>query len=378
MKRDLQVENVEVSREGGNLRLRLTGEWTLYTPRPSFQEVVDRGDLASAERVRVDGAGIAAWDSHLLVFLIAAREACRRQGCRFEPVGLPEGLSRLLDQVPIEAQSEPEADEKLRPSFFANVGERARTASGRAADIFRFTGDLCVAAVHQAFRPHRFRWGDCLEAMQQTGAQALPIVGLISFLVGMIMAFQAAIQLRQFGADIFVADLVGLAVVREMGPMMAAIVLAGRTGAAFAAEIGTMKVNEEIDALQTLGAAPVEFLVLPRMLALFLMMPLLAIYADFLGILGGMAVAASVMDITPASYWAETREAIVLPDLLTGLVKAVAFGLLIAFAGCLRGLQCTRSSAGVGAAATSAVVTSILLIIVADAVFAVTFNRLGF
>src|SRR5690606_9122258 len=130
-------------------------------------------------------------------------------------------------------------------------------------------------------RPRKFRWGEALEAMQQTGAHALPIVGLISFLVGVIMAYQASIQLRQFGADIFVANLVGLAVVREMGPMMAAVVLCGRTGAAFAAQIGTMKVNEEVDALQTLGVSPIDFLVMPRMLALFSMMPLLALYADF-------------------------------------------------------------------------------------------------
>lgn len=191
------------------------------------------------------------------------------------------------------------------------------------------------------------------------------------------MAFQAAIQLRQFGAEIFVANLVGLAVVREMGPMMAAVVLCGRTGAAFAAQIGTMRVNEEIDALKTLGASPIDFLVMPRMVALFVMMPLLVVYANFLGILGGLFIAVTTMDMTVATYFAQTREAIGLMDVYTGLIKAVAFGVLIAFSGCLRGLQCQRSSAGVGAAATSAVVTGILLVIVADALFALVFDRLG-
>jgi len=205
----------------------------------------------------------------------------------------------------------------------------------------------------------------------------LPIVGLISFLVGIIMAYQGAVQLRQFGADVYVADLVGLSVVREMGPMMAAIVLAGRTGAAFAATLATMKANEEIDALETLGVTPIDFLVMPRLAALFVMMPLLAVYSNFLGILGGMVISWSILDIPTSLYWAETKTIIDLSDLSTGLIKAATFGLIIGLSGCLRGLKSDRSAAGVGQAATSAVVTGILLIIVSDAVYAVIFNALG-
>jgi phospholipid/cholesterol/gamma-HCH transport system permease protein len=225
--------------------------------------------------------------------------------------------------------------------------------------------------------PRGFRWRDCLDEMQQCGAMALPIVSLISFLVGLIMAYQAAVQLRQFGADIYVADLVGLSVVREMGPMMAAIILAGRTGAAFAATLANMKANEEIDALETLGISAVRFLVLPRLIALGIMMPLLTLYANGVGILGGMAVGAGVLNIPPTAYWIETQSIVDLSDVNTGLIKAIFFGMLIGLSGCLRGLQAERSAAGVGRAATSAVVTSILLIIVADAVFAVVFNILG-
>jgi phospholipid/cholesterol/gamma-HCH transport system permease protein len=206
---------------------------------------------------------------------------------------------------------------------------------------------------------------------------ALPIVSLISFLVGLIMAYQAAVQLRQFGADIYVADLVGLSVVREMGPMMAAIIIAGRTGAAFAATLANMKANEEIDALETLGISPVEFLVLPRLLALAVMMPLLALYANGLGILGGMTVASGVLEIPPAAYWIETQSIIDLSDVSTGLIKSLAFGVLIGLAGCWRGMQAERSAVGVGRAATSAVVTAVLLIIVGDSIFAVIFNYLG-
>jgi len=225
--------------------------------------------------------------------------------------------------------------------------------------------------------PRGFRWMDCLVEMQQCWALSLPIVSLVSFLVGVIMAFQSALQLRQFGASIYVADLVGLAVVREMGPMMAAMVVAGRTGAAFAAELGNMKVGEEIDALQTLGIWPVDFLALPRLLAVTVIMPVLAIYADVLGILGGLFVAATMLDIPASAYWIETQARVGLVDVSSGLIKSVFFGLSVGLAGCLRGLQCERSAAGVGAATSSAVVTGILLIILTDALFAVIFNVLG-
>jgi phospholipid/cholesterol/gamma-HCH transport system permease protein len=205
---------------------------------------------------------------------------------------------------------------------------------------------------------------------------ALPIVSLISILVGLTLAYQAAVELRQFGADIYVADLVGLSIVREMGPMMTAVILAGRTGAAFAATLGNMRANEEIDALETLGISPVAFLVMPRLVALGLMMPFLALYANGVGIIGGMIVGRGILQIPPSAYWIETESIINLHDITTGLIKATTFGLLIGFAGCLCGLRAAPSAAGVGRATTSAVVTALLLIIVADALFAVIFNLL--
>lgn len=206
---------------------------------------------------------------------------------------------------------------------------------------------------------------------------SLPIVSLISFLVGLTLAYQAAVELRQFGADIFVADIVGLSTVREMGPMMAAVILAGRTGAAFAATIGNMKANEEIDALEVVGLSPIDFLVLPRLLALGLMMPLLTLYANCVGILGGMVVAGGILQIPASAYWIETQSSIDLTDLGVGVIKATTFGLLIGLSGCLRGLQADRSAAGVGRATTSAVVTAILLIVVADSLYAVIFHAMG-
>ena len=213
--------------------------------------------------------------------------------------------------------------------------------------------------------------------MQQCGAMALPIVSLISVLVGMTLAYTGALILRQYGGDIYVADLVGVSMVREMGALMTGIVLAGRTGAAFAAQLGNMRANEEIDAFTTLGISPVEFLVMPRLIALGLMMPLLGLYANCLGILGGMFVAMSVLGIPPAAYWVEMLTIVDMSDVLSGIIKAGTFGVIIVVSGCLRGLQAERSAMGVGKAATSAVVTAILFIIVADAVYAVLFDILG-
>jgi phospholipid/cholesterol/gamma-HCH transport system permease protein len=370
------IEGVEVESQPNGLCLRLVGDWTIYQDRPGFDELWSGPkDAGPVDRVTIDCCRMGTWDSRLLVFILQARGRSKQEGWHLVLSCLPDGVQRLLEQVPEEPRTSGPAGPK--GSLPNRLGRGAQAHFQRARDISTFAGEIVVGVGHLLSRPSRFRWGDCLEVMQQTGARALPIVGLISFLVGVIMAFQAAIQLRQFGAEVFVANLVGLAVVREMGPMMAAVVLCGRTGAAFAAQIGTMRVNEEIDALKTLGASPIDFLVMPRMAALFVMMPLLVIYANFLGILGGLFIAVTTMDMTVATYFAQTREAIGLMDVYTGLIKAVAFGVLIAFSGCLRGLQCKRSSAGVGAAATSAVVTGILLVIVADALFAVIFDRLG-
>ena len=214
--------------------------------------------------------------------------------------------------------------------------------------------------------------------LAQQVLQALGIVGLISFLVGLTLAFQSAYQLRQFGAQIYVADLVGIAMSQQMGALMVAIIMSGRSGAAFAAQIGTMQVSEEVDALQTMGLSPVEFLVLPRLLALMLMIPFLTVYADLLGILGGGFVGVTMLKLTATEYWIETKSALTLADFAKGLINGEVFGTLVALAGCLRGMQCGRSSAAVGLAVTSAVVTGIVWIVCSDAILTVIYNVLGF
>jgi phospholipid/cholesterol/gamma-HCH transport system permease protein len=360
-----------VEAEGG-LEVTLAGVWQITAPRPSWARL--RGERVLAwVRLRIDG--VEKWDSALLLFLFEVQEWCRVAGAHCDTAALPEKVRGLLAQL---ARARETCVPKDRSeSFLSGVGQATIETWRRTRTASTFLGEAVLGLVQLIKRPAKFRWRDCFEEMQHCGAMALPIVSLISFLVGLIMAYQAAVQLRQFGADIYVADLVGLSVVREMGPMMAAIILAGRTGAAFAATLANMRANEEVDALEVLGISPVQFLVLPRLIALSVMMPLLALYSNGMGIFGGMVVSAGVLDIPPAAYWIETQSIIDLSDVNTGLIKALAFGVLIGLSGCWRGLQAERSAAGVGRAATSAVVTAILLIIVADSVFAVIFNYLG-
>jgi phospholipid/cholesterol/gamma-HCH transport system permease protein len=263
------------------------------------------------------------------------------------------------------------------PSFVARVGTDAMDLMQSTGEIMEFFGEGALAFRRFLLGRARFKQSDLWVIMQEAGADALPIVGLVSFLVGMILGYIGEQQLKQFGAQIYVADLVGLATVIQMGALVTAIVLAGRTGAAFAARIGTMQVNEEIDALRTLGIPPMEFLVLPRMLALIAMTPLLAVYANLLGILGGAFVGTVVGGLTLSAYMTQTQLAIGWNHIIQGLIAATVYGAIVAASGCLRGMQCGRSAAAVGEATTSAVVTAIVFIVIAAAVLTIIFDAVG-
>jgi len=264
----------------------------------------------------------------------------------------------------------PPTEKKSLPLF---LGQSVIRYFQNSQQTLAFIGNVTLGL----FRWKKFRWIDCLVEMQQCWASSIPIVSLISFLVGVILAFQSAIQLRQYGAGIFVADLVGLAVVREMGPMMAAIVVAGGTGAGFAAALGNMRVNEEIDALETLGISPIDFLVRPRLIAVTIMLPILTLYANLLGILGGLFISSTLLSISASAYWIETQNRVGVTDVSIGIVKSFIFGIMIALIGCWRGIQCGRDTTGVGIATSSAVVTSVTFIVLGDALFAVIYNALG-
>jgi phospholipid/cholesterol/gamma-HCH transport system permease protein len=361
---------VRIEAEGDRCVVTVGGVWSITAAPPAWP-----GPPPGATGIALRAAALGRWDSSLPFFLAGVRRTCRAAGLPCDDADLPPRLRDLLAQLEIVQAGGAPADRT--DSLLTAVGLATREVAVQARAILDFVGECALSAVRLARSPRRFRWADCAAEMQQCGAMALPIVSLISFLVGVTLAYTGAIVLRQFGGDIWIADLVGLSMVREMGAVMTAVVLAGRTGAAYAATLGNMKANEEIDALATLGIPPVQFLVLPRLLALAVMMPVLALYANALGILGGLVIAYAVLAIPPTAFWVELLTIIDLSDVASGVIKAAAFGLIVGLAGCLRGLQAERSADGVGRATTSAVVTALLLLVIADALFAVLFDVLG-
>jgi phospholipid/cholesterol/gamma-HCH transport system permease protein len=359
------------------LVLRLGGAWHLQRDLPNVEQVRGAFGGTPPRQVTFDATGLTAWDSGLLTFLLDVSALCAQHQIQADLSGLPSGVTRLLALAQAVPERAGARQESARGSWLARVGTSVLAARQPVVDLLAFIGEVTRAVGRLMRGRARFRREDLLLHVQQAGAQALGIVALISFLVGLILAFVGAVQLQQFGAAIYVANLVGIAMVREMGAMMTGIVMAGRTGAAYAAQLGTMRVTQETDALETMGIPPLEFLVLPRMIALCIMMPLLCLYADAIGILGGAAVGTGMLDLPARLYFDQTFHAVQLKDLVGGVFKASVYGVLIAISGCLRGMQCGNSSSAVGDAATSAVVTGIVFIISACGVFAVVFYVLG-
>ena len=360
-----------------NLMVKFSGRWTLGSELPSVSQVFKSLETdRRIEFISFESAELVSWDTSILTFLIKILDECASRKLRVEMDGLPEGVQRLLklsSAVPPKAS----VGTAKKSSFFERIGLAAISMFGSAREPLSFIGETFLAFMRFVRGRASYRRTDLFIFIQDCGAKALPIVTLISVLIGLILAFVGAVQLEMFGAQIYVANLVGLGMAREMGAMMTGIIMAGRTGAAFAAQIGTMQVNEEIDALQTMGISPMDFLVMPRMIALIVMMPLLCLYANFMGILGGMFVGMSMLDISFAQYLEQTRSAISMTDFSLGLVKSVVFGVIVAMSGCLRGIQCGRSSTAVGNAATSAVVTGIVLIVIFDSLLTVIYSFLG-
>ncbi len=360
------------------LKVILSGHWKLGGELPGADKVQQA--LAGRPGVRnlvFDTRELANWDTGLLTFLVSVHTFCSQQQIHLNSDGLPQGAQRLLELASAVPEKKDARTAEERVSFLTYLGNETVNFFRSAGELLEFIGDAVIAVLRLVRGKAQYRRSDLGLIMQAVGAQALPIVSLICFLVGLILAFIGAIQLKLFGAQIYVADLVGIAMVRLMAAIMTGIVMAGRTGGAFAAQLGTMQVNQEIDALKTLGISPMEFLVLPRMLALALMMPLLCLYANFMGILGGMVVGVGMLNIGFIQYYNETAGAVGLWNLGIGLFSGFVFGVIVALAGCMRGMQCGRSASAVGDAATSAVVTAIVGIIVSTAVITVLCNFLG-
>ncbi len=364
--------------EEGSLTVALAGSWKLGQELASADEVLHAlEDMPAIGSIVFDTRELAEWDSGLLIFLKQLSEFSAQKKITIEESGLPEGARKLLRlAAAVPAKKDARKAEGKVP-FLAHVGNETVDFVKAAGDMLAFIGDTVIAFLNLLRGKAQFRRSDLWLIVEACGGQALPIVSLICFLVGLILAFIGAIQLQLFGAQIFVADLVGIAMVRLMAAIMTGIVMAGRTGGAFAAQLGTMQVNQEIDALKTLGISPMEFLVLPRMLALALMMPLLCLYANVMGILGGMVVGVGMLDIGFIQYYNETAKAVNLWNLGIGLFSGIVFGVIVALSGCMRGMQCGRSASAVGGAATSAVVTAIVGIILSTAVITMMCNLLG-
>lgn len=357
--------------------LCFSGNWSSSGKLPEVDALVSQFPQRIDGKLYIDSAGILAWDTLFITWVLRLVEMAETKGIEVDYEGLPQGVQGLIRL----AQSVPERKGARRSGesdgWLKRIGNRVYDFVDETIQLLAFLGEVTSALFRMLSGRARFRLSDLSLFVQQTGVDALPIVSLISILVGLILAFIGALQLAMFGAQVYIANLVGIAMVREMGAMMAAIIMAGRTGAAFSAQLGSMQVNEEIDAFRTLGIDPIEFLVLPRILALTLMMPLLCIYADLLGIVGGMLVGIGMFDISPTQYIEQTAAAVTLTDISVGLIKSIVFGILIGLMGCMKGIHCGRSASAVGEATTAAVVSAIVAIVVADAVMTLIANALG-
>jgi len=353
--------------DGSRTVLELSGDWV----RGSAMSVSGAGDAGWPDEFQTGNLG--RFDSMLPAWLLRTLRESELEEPTLE--GLPENLRGLMElalKVPERSEAKSQEDE---PQGLHFLGLQSTAAWKSVESVLAFIGDTVRSTFRFFTGRAKFRASDFWLIVQDCGIGALPIVALISFLIGMILAFVGNVQLADFGASIYVADLVGIAMVREMGVMMTAIIMSGRTGAAFAAHIGSMNANQEIDALKTFGFNPFDFLVLPRVFALVLMMPILTVYSNIIGILGGMLVGAGV-GIPPSLFWAEMLTSLDITQASLGVIKSVFFGVAIAISGCMQGMNSGSSSAAVGQATTRAVVASITAVIVLDSAFAVIFTIL--
>lgn len=361
---------------GDSLELEFSGDWAIGSVVPDFAGIQSalEADHDGSTSLRLKTPGLGRWDSLFLTRLLQCANWCRERDITLDDSQLPEGARDLLR---IATAVKPAPVESVAGNRWTRLSDWLQNIVDETTAFCSFIGAVVLAMLALARGKSNTRARDVLYFVDQAGPKAMGIVTLLSVLVGMILAYMGAVQLRQFGAEVYIANLVAIGMVREMGVLMTAIIMAGRTGAAYAAQLGTMQTNEEIDAIETLGLSPMEFLVTPRMLALVLVMPLLVIYSDILGILGGLLVAIG-LDIAPLQYFHQVKEAITWADIGSGLIKSVIFAALVAIAGCQAGMQCGRSSEAVGLATTTAVVRAIVYLVVADSALNILYDKVGF
>jgi len=318
---------------------------------------------------RIDSAGIA--------LLRSIERMCERLGLNLRIESMPPSAGHFLTLIEKKEPPPPEKPHITTSRVITKLGFLALHAWDEVVGFYRFCREFIALSARDLYHTRRFRWNEMLYYLELTGANAMSIVFLLSFLLGMVMAFQAAVQLRQFGANIYVADLLSLALTRELAPVFTAIIIAGRSGSAFAAEIGTMKVNEELDALEVMGFNLAEFITMPKVIALMIAGPLLTMWANFSGIMGGMVVGILTLDLTSYGFMSEIFSVLSVKDIMTGLIKSEIFAMLVGLIGCFRGFETGTGADSVGRQTTSAVVSGIFAIIFADAIFTVIFHSIG-
>lgn len=365
------------TRQGTALRVHFGGAWRLGGRRPDTASLFAALAQPGVDSVTFDCAPGLDWDSSLLTVLVRLVEQARARKLRLDLDTLPQGLHRLVDLAFAVPPRPGARRDSGHSGFVAAFGAALLEFPRHVRNYVEFLGEVAWSFGRFVRGGADMRARDLWTAMQECGVESLPIISLTNVLFGLILAFVGAVQLTQFGAQVYVAGLVGIGVTRVMGAIMVGVVMAGRVGAAYAALIGTMQVNEEVDALQTLGLSPIDFLVLPRVLALTLMIPFLTLYADLMGLLGGFAVGITMLGLNPLEYYTATLQMVPLKHVFIGLAYATSFGVIIALSGCYQGIRCGRSAAAVGQATTAAVVTSIVGIIMATAVITILCNTVG-
>ena len=360
----------------GVLRLAIEGRLDSDGTGQIWRDATNSVAAAKAASVVLDAAGVDYCDGSGVALLAQLRALQARSGGELTIEGLRPEFQQMLEAWQPGDLARLDGGPRETSSLAAEIGEAAVEVWRDIQALISFVGELTAALGYAALHLRSVRWRDALRVAEAAGVNALPIVALISFLVGLILAFQAAVPLRQFGAEIFVANLIALSMLREMGPLMTAIILAGRSGSAFAAELGTMRVREEIDALKTMGLDPVRFLVVPRVTAAVVMTPLLTVFSDLLGLMGGSVVMLS-LGFPLITFFNQVQYAVSYGSLVGGLLKSFVFGILVAAIGCLRGLQTGSGASAVGESTTRAVVSGIVLITVTDGIFSVVYYYLG-
>lgn len=367
----------ELIREKNYYVLKLYGNWTTKAISRSYPlHVKLPPDLSPGCKIIVDMTQVEEADSLLPAILLRLIRECKERSIVVDLSALPKEIQKLLETISFVHPSEEQTDQKTSITFYGWLQLILEHLVYQIISVIKFIGEIFTAFIKWLGGKAMLRKEDLFKLIEQTGVKALALVLLINLLVGMILAFVGVVQLQQFGAAIYVANLVALAMLREMGPLMTAIILSGRTGAAYAAELGTMQVSQEMEALKVIGVSPIEFLILPRLIALTLMMPFLVIFGIAIGLAGGALVTTSMLDISLRAYWHQTILLVSLRHLNIGLIKAPIFGAIVAFWGCYYGMNCGKSAEAVGKATTLAVVASITSLIVADAIFAIILSKL--